>query len=104
MVRKYTLVDIILMVESFESMNVFSGRTNRALSGTSQNDDGTVGRTNRQRKKSNQVATSLTLRGRQLVVEDCDSWFKTGFQILLEAIQLSDFCFCREKSLPTQSL
>ena len=60
MVRKYTLVDIILMVESFESMNVFSGRTNRALSGTSQNDDGTVGRTNRQRKKSNQVATSLT--------------------------------------------
>ena len=66
MVRKYTLVDIILMVESFESMNVFSGRTNRALSGTSQNDDGTVGRTNRQRKESNQVATSLTGRERDI--------------------------------------
>ena len=70
MVRKYTLVDIILMVESFESMNVFSGRTNRALSGTSQNDDGTVGRTNRQRKKSNQVATSLTSTERLRSIRD----------------------------------
>ena len=42
MAKKCTLIDIILMVEFFVSMSVFSGRTNCALSGTRQIGSGTV--------------------------------------------------------------
>jgi hypothetical protein len=60
MVKKFTLIDRILMVENFVSMSVFSGRTNCALSGTRLIDSGTIDWTNRYRKRSNQVTTSPT--------------------------------------------